>query len=341
MLATRLYGREDVRLEDVPDVVPDAGEIRLKVAHNGLCGSDLHMYFHSGANQRQPFVLGHEISGVIDSLGAGVTGVKPGTPVAVRPFLTCTHCDSCDRGLDHLCATPEILGCGAAQGGGLAEYCIARADMVFPLPQQVSLEHGALVEPMAVAYHGITRGDVERGMSVVVFGAGPIGVGVLLGLRALGITDVLVIEPSAARRAAIAALGATGVLDPASGDVVAAVQAHTMGRGADVVFECAGAIASFAQALAVARVRGKVVILAVYESQIEWNPYTIGRKEIELRAARAYQPGVYEAVIKLMADGHYPTAGWVEHIPWTALVEQGFKPLRRGERMKVLVDLER
>ena len=339
MLASRLHGTEDIRLEEIPDVEPGPGEVRLKVAHNGICGSDLHMYFQGQLARSEPFTVGHEYSGVVDRVGDGVTGITPGTPVAVRPFFRCGECDRCRRGLPHLHTPMKVLGCGAEEGGGLAEYSVATADQVFALPEGVTLEQGALVEPMAVSYNGIRRGEVEAGMRTVIFGAGPIGIGVLLGLRSLGVDDIVVVEPSAPRRASIAALGADEVLDPTTDDVVRAVRARTGGRGADVVFECAGVEASFVQSIVVAGARGRVVVLAIYERDVGFNPSMMMMDEVELRGALGYEDGCYEAVIDLMARGSYPTTGWVEHIPWSGLIDEGFAPLRRGERMKVMVDL--
>jgi (R,R)-butanediol dehydrogenase/meso-butanediol dehydrogenase/diacetyl reductase len=213
------------------------------------------------------------------------------------------------------------------------------ASMVFALPDGVTMEQGALVEPMAVSFNGVLRGDVEPGMRTVVFGAGPIGIGVLLGLRAKGIDDVVVVEPSAKRREAIAQLGATDVLDPTTDDVYGVVMSRTGQQGADAVFECAGVAASFSAAVPLVTARGKLVIVAVYEDELSWNPTSMMLNEIELRGSMGYEVGVYETVIDLMDQGHYPTAGWVEHIPWSGVVEEGFEPLRRGERMKVMVDL--
>ena len=150
----------------------------------------------------------------------------------------------------------------------------------------------------------------------------------------------MVVEPSARRRAAAAALGASDVLDPQTDDVAAIVRARTHGRNADVVFECAGVPASFSQAVMVAGARARVVVVAVYEQSFEWTPSMLMLDEIEVRGALAYGDGCYEAVLDLMARGHYPTTGWVEHIPWSGLVDEGFAPLRRGERMKVLVDID-
>jgi (R,R)-butanediol dehydrogenase/meso-butanediol dehydrogenase/diacetyl reductase len=338
MLATRLHGVEDVRLETIDDVEPADGEVRVKVAHNGICGSDLHMYFRESEWLRSPITLGHEFSGVIDALGSGVSGITVGTPVAVRPFFKCGHCVRCLAGLEHLCTPVKVLGCGAV-GGGLAEYCVMKADMAFALPGAVTLEQGALVEPMAVSYNGILRAGIEPGASTVVFGAGPIGIGVLLGLKARGIDDVLVVEPSPTRRATIETLGAKGVIDPTADDVRGAVMSHTGGRGADAVFECAGVAASYTAALSVVGARGVLVVIAVFEDALTWNPTQLMMNEIEARGSMGYENGVYEDVIDLMDKGCYPTAGWVEHIPWSAVVAQGFEPLRRGERMKVMVDV--
>jgi (R,R)-butanediol dehydrogenase/meso-butanediol dehydrogenase/diacetyl reductase len=339
MLASRLHGLEDIRLDTVDDPNPGEGEVRVKVAHNGICGSDLHMYFRESPwRSGHPITLGHEFCGVVDGLGSGVSGVELGTRVAVRPFYKCGGCARCKRGLEHLCTPMKVLGCGA-EGGGLAEYCVMDAGMVFVLPDAVTLEQGALVEPMAVSFNGVLRGDVEPGMRTVVFGAGPIGVGVMLGLRAKGIDDVVVVEPSAVRRETIAALGATEVLDPTTDDVRDAVMSRTGGEGADVVFECAGAAASFSAAVPLVTARGKLVVVAVYEDELSWNPTQMMINEIELRGSMGYEMGVYETVIELMDQGHYPTTGWVEHIPWSAVVEEGFEPLRRGERMKVMVDV--
>ena len=143
MLASRLHGLEDIRLDTVDDPDPGEGEVRVKVAHNGICGSDLHMYFRESPwRSGHPITLGHEFCGVVDGLGSGVSGVGLGTRVAVRPFYKCGGCARCKRGLEHLCTPMKVLGCGA-EGGGLAEYCVMDAGMVFALPDAVTLEQGA------------------------------------------------------------------------------------------------------------------------------------------------------------------------------------------------------
>ena len=122
-------------------------------------------------------------------------------------------------------------------------------------------------------------------------------------------------------------------------DVRGAVMSRTGGSGADAVFECAGVAASFTAALPVTAARGRLVVVAIYEDELAWNPTVWMINEIEIRGSMGYEAGVYETVIDLMDQGHYPTHDWVEHIPWSAVVEEGFEPLRRGERMKVMVDV--
>ncbi|MEI8001749.1 MAG: alcohol dehydrogenase catalytic domain-containing protein [Actinomycetes bacterium] len=339
MRAVRLHAKEDIRIDDLPDVVPGPGQVRVAPAHNGICGSDLHMYFQGSFGVTDgPIVLGHEFSGVVDAVGDGVTRVAVGTPVAVRPFHQCNSCYRCAQGHTHLCKPLSCVGCGA-EGGGLAEHVLLPEHMVFALPDGVSLERGALVEPMAVSYQGILRADLTPDARSVVFGAGPIGIGTFLGLRALGHEGIVMVEPSPVRRAAVEALGAEVVLDPAVHDVAAEVRARTGGRGADAVFECAGVPASFRGGLSSLAARGRLVIVAIYEEIVPWQPAMLMMDELEIRSALAYQPGVFEAVLDLMAEGHYQPNGWVEHIPLDAVVDEGFVPLRRGERLKVLVDV--
>lgn len=149
--------------------------------------------------------MGHEFSGVITEVGAGVAGWREGDRVAVEPIYKCGHCAPCRAGNYNICA--QIGFHGLMSDGGMAEYTVVPTEMLHRLPDTVSLELGALVEPMSVAYHAATLGDVREGDTAMVFGAGPIGIGLWFALRGKGIDDVFVVEPSATRRASIEALG--------------------------------------------------------------------------------------------------------------------------------------
>ncbi len=347
MLAARLHGNQDLRLEEIEEPEPGPGQVKLRVAHNGLCGTDVHEYFTGPLAVSKvpnpltgavlPQILGHEFAGVVTEVGSGVQGIAPGERVCVEPIYTGGKCAGGRSGLPNLCKQITSHGI-AAPGGGLSQYTVVPRSFVHLLPDTLSLAQGALVEPMSVAFNGVLRSGIQRGGTAVVFGAGPIGVGVFLGLRAIGVTKVIVVEPSPSRRAAIEGLGATDVLDPRSADVAAEVIRRTDG-GANAMFDCAGVSETFATALRVAAPRGRLVIIAVFEKDVSFNPTQVLPGEVEIVGSVGYAPGVFERVIDLMAKGHYPTSGWVEHIALQEVISGGFEALRRGERVKVLVDL--
>ena len=337
MRAALYYGPGDVRLEDVPEPDPTPGTVKVRSLHNGLCGTDLHQYFVGPMSPAPlPTVVGHEFSGEVVELGAGVTSVAVGDLVAIEPLWPCGTCAPCLEGDPNLC--PEVLCHGlGGPGGGLSEFTVVRERMAHKLPEGLGPVHGALVEPMSVAYRAVLRAEPRPGDAAVVFGAGPIGIGAFLALRALGVDDVTMVEPAVERRAAVAALGAERVLDPATTDVVADVREHTGGAGARVVIDAAGVPASFTAALGVAAPRGRVVTVAAYMEPVPYNPTEVMMREREIVSSFSYN-GEFDAVIEHMAAGRYPTDGWVERVPFDDQLS-AYDRLHRGEAIKLMIDL--
>jgi (R,R)-butanediol dehydrogenase / meso-butanediol dehydrogenase / diacetyl reductase len=347
MIAAQLHGREDLRVEDVPEPEPGPGEVKVAVAHNGLCGTDLHEYFdgpmactdepHPLTGGVLPQIMGHEFAGVVSGLGAGVTGIAVGDRVSIEPLYYCRECDACTSGLTRLCDNIITHGI-CSNGGGMAQQTVVPAWMIHHLPSSVNLAQGALIEPLAVAFNGALRSGTGPGDSVVVLGAGPIGIGVTLGLRALGVEKLFVVEPAATRRAAMSDLGIEHVIDPTGIDVAAEVKRRNGGRGVHAAIDCAGAAATFSVAPSVLRVHGRYVILAFVPAEVPFQPWLLARSEIELTGSCGYGPGVFTRVIDMMADGTYPTTGWVEHVRIDE-ASDALSELRDGLRMKLLVDL--
>ncbi len=349
MRAARIHGPRDVRIDDVAEPEPAAGEVKIHVAHNGICGTDLHEYFtgpsavshvpHRLTGAVLPQVLGHEFAGTVTAVGEGTPAVRVGDRVCVEPLLSCGVCSRCSAGAPEMCDVIASIGLSAA-AGGLSEYCAVPEHRVHVLPDSLSLEQGALVEPMSVAFNGVLRARVGPGNTAIVFGAGPIGIGAFLGLQVVGLaaSDITVVEPSPTRRAAIEHLGATNTLDPTTADVVGELLSWTHGRGADAVLECSGAPGAFAVAPVLAALGRRVVVVAIFEEPVPFNPGVLLRGA-EIVGSLGYAPGVFGQVIDAMAAGRYPTDGWVDHIALDDLVEDGLEALRAGRRMKVLVDL--
>src|SRR3954454_24317335 len=259
MQALRFHSALDLRIEDVPEPPePRAGEVVVRVATCGICGTDLHEYVagpivtpvepHPLTGAQNPQILGHEFAGDVVATGAGVTRVREGDRVAIMPLAYCGHCAYCRRGLQQLCATMACVGLSHAWGG-LADLATVTEYQVVRLPDGVSYQQGALIEPTAVAAYGVERAGVSPGDRVLVTGAGPIGALAALCARAAGASTVYVSEPNRARRARAEALGVATVLDPTSLDVPAYLREQCDGLGVDIAIECSGHPAGFNAAI--------------------------------------------------------------------------------------------
>lgn len=347
MLAAVLHDARDLRVEAVPDPSPLPGQVRIGVAHNGICGSDLKLFEmglraatgdspHPLTNYAGPQILGHEFSGIVSELGAGVNDFAVGDRVCVQPDYHCGVCSACRAGHTHLCQILTFHGVISA-GGGLSQQTCVPAAMVHRLPDALTMVQGALVEPMAVSYHAVGRGAVQPGELAVVVGAGPIGIGVVLNLRARGVDDIVVAEPSPARRAVIEQFGATAV-DPAG--LRDHLATRTPKGGADVAFDCAGRGVTYGATLGALRARGRAVIVAGSSAHpLEMTAHLLQHTEITITGSLAFEPGDFAATIELMVAGAYPTDGWVEHIALADIVTDGIEPLLAGNKTKVLIDL--
>jgi (R,R)-butanediol dehydrogenase / meso-butanediol dehydrogenase / diacetyl reductase len=345
MRAAVYFGRQDLRLMEVAEPRPGPGEVKLRVHYNGICGSDLLEYFdgpvttrstpHPLTGVQNPVIMGHELCGEVVELGAGVDDPEIGALVAVEPVETCGHCLYCALGQYNHC--PQLAIQGYNRAGGLAEYTVVKRRMAHRLPAGVSALQGALIEPLAIAWHTVNRCAVEAGQVVAIHGAGPIGAGAFLTLRRRGV-DAIIVDPSATRRAALTRLGARTVLDPAAGDVVAAIRDLTGGRGAHASIDAAGGARAFAAMLHGTRIDGTAVVVAIHHEPVVIPPFDLLMPEVLLTGV-ALSVNAFPAVIAEMARGSYPLEGWVETIPFAGIIEQGIGRLRAQQGMKIVVEV--
>lgn len=346
MRAAVYHGREDVRLEEIPDVEPGPGQVKLAIAYNGICGSDLHEYYfgplgiptspHPLTGAVMPQVIGHEFGGRVVECGEGVDDLAVGDLVAVDPIHTCGRCAYCKAGDTNLCVIAAFHGLSAI-GGGLSDSTVVDRRMVHRMPEGLTARHAAIVEPMAVALRAARRAEVQAGQTVVVFGAGPIGLGAYFSCRWLGAEPIMV-EPSADRRTIVSDLGAKTVLDPLSDDVTAAVRDLTDGLGAHATIDAAATAKTFAGAFAATRRRGTISMVGIAHETLPLDPIALFQTEITLRGSNAYSDD-FPMVIGAMAEGAFPLDGWVDTIGFDDLVDGGFEVLKAGRAMKLLVEL--
>jgi (R,R)-butanediol dehydrogenase / meso-butanediol dehydrogenase / diacetyl reductase len=344
--AAVFHGRQDLRLEEVPEPAAGPNEVKLRVLFNGICGSDLHEYYdgpittrlmpHPLTGVKNPVILGHELCGEVVGVGAGIEDLAIGDRVAVEPVETCGHCIDCTSGRYNHCNLLAFHGYNR-KGGGLSQFTVVRRSMAHKLPASLTPQQGALIEPMAIAWRTADRCAVESGQTVVIHGGGPIGIGAFFTLRRRGVR-VIMSDPSPARRAVLKSIGAPTVLDPRDGDIVSAIKDLTGGHGADASIDAAGVPVAFQAALHGTAVDGTVVVVAIHTRPLEIGPMDILMSEAKITGV-ALSCNAFPSVIAEMAAGAYPAQGWVESIPFDRLINDGFERLHRQEGTKILVDV--
>ena len=283
MKAVRLEATGKLQLREVEKPVPGPGELLVRVEACGICGTDRHIY-HGEFPAKAPVTLGHEFAGIVEAVGAGVTGFRPGMRVTGDPNISCGGCEECRRGRVNLCRNLQAIG--IHRDGGFADYVCMPESQAFALPADLDPLHGAFCEPLACCIHGVDLAGLRAGFSAIVLGGGVIGLLTVQLARLAGATRVVLVTRSAEKRRLAESLGATATLDPGDGDVLARILAEggLLPGGADVVFECAGVAETMQQAPRLARRGGTAVILGVMAqgAKIEIEPFDLLFREVAL-----------------------------------------------------------
>ncbi|HEY4281092.1 MAG TPA: zinc-binding dehydrogenase [Conexibacter sp.] len=353
MKAVRFHAARDVRVEQVPEPgAPGPGELLLAPRLCGICGTDLHEYMagpivtpsepHPLTGAQSPQILGHELAAEVVAVGEGVTAAAPGDRVSVMPLAYCGRCYYCRRGLNHLCVTMGCVGL-SWPWGGLGELALVADYQVAVLPDALSWEQGALVEPAAVALYGVDRGEVRPGDSVLITGAGPIGALAVLAARAAGAGAVYLSEPNPVRAERAAALEAADeILDPRAVDVAAELRARTGGIGVDVAIECGGNARALDDCVRATRKAGTVVQTGLHVGPAEVTPMTWSEHDLTIVGTWCYPVYDWPRIIALVASGRFPVERVVtSKIALEETVERGFEALvdPSGSELKILVEV--
>ncbi len=333
-----------VELRDIPEPpAPGPNEVVLEVRAAGVCGSDLHMWQENHSWEISlPLVLGHEFCGVVADVGANVTKVSNGDRVACETAAQiCHQCSYCLSGAYNLC--PNRLGYGALADGAFTHYVTARAEILHPIPQGVPFAHAALTEPVCVAYNALVEktAAMKPGDTVVIQGAGTIGIMALLVTRLRGASDIIVLGTNVDdhRLGVAAELGASRVINIEQEDPVEHVMSLGDGFGADLVIDCSGVSAALEQALALVRPNGLI-------TKIGWGPQPLGfnldplvAKAVTLQGSFSHTYNTWERVLALMGSGQlnldpviggqYPLDDW----------HNAFERMEAGDNVKSVLIL--
>ena len=341
MRALRIHGNKDIRIEDIPEPVAGDGEARLRITNTSICATDIEEWQygplwtqHDGPNpisgQEMPLVLGHEISGHVESLGNGTAGLEVGDRVVVNNVRTCGTCFWCRRGSQATCANMCVAGLSA--DGGLAEYFKWPANHLIRLPDNISDRQAPLIEPATVAVHAVRRSGVKVGDNVAVIGCGTVGLLTMQGFRAAG-ARVIAVDVREQSIALAKELGADDTINSADSRAMEQLLDLTDGIGADVAAETAGAEMTPQLAIDYTRKAGTTVLVGIYSATPVFNFNDIVGTEKTVIGSVATSPGDMEATVRLISEGKMSVKELISAVvPLERVIQDGFERMIRPEK---------
>jgi L-iditol 2-dehydrogenase len=304
MKALVLDDYKKLNLRDVTQPVPTPGEVLVRVAACGICGSDVHGYDGSSGRRVPPIVMGHEAAGEVAALGDGVTGFAPGDRVTFDSTIFCGECPFCARGAINLCDRRTVLGvsCGEyRRSGAFAEFVTVPARILHHLPPSLSFAEAAMLEPAAVALHAVRVSEMNAGKTALVLGAGMIGLLTMQAARARGAARVLIADIDATRLEIARSLGADEILHLSGEDLAREVTART-GGGADIAFEAVGRQETIDAAIASVRKGGTVTLIGNIAPRVTIPLQVVVSRQLRLQGTAA-SAGEYPQAIAMIAGG--------------------------------------
>lgn len=337
MKATVYQGNKTFSVIEREMEAPSKGEVRIKVAYSGVCGTDVHIY-HGMMDKRVniPVTIGHEMSGIIDAIGEGVSDFSVGEKVVVRP-LDDRGVKPSDKGFNHICEDLKFIGIDSP--GSMQQYWNVPAFTLHKLKQETDLKLAALIEPLAVAVHDVRLSGLVAGETAVVLGGGPIGLLVALVAKETG-ADVIVSEVNENRILKARELGLNAV-NPTKIDLIGYVQERTKGRKADVVFEVAGVQPALDVMTEIAGIRGRILMVAIHGQKREVDLFKFFWKELKLIGARVYEKEDYEKAIALITANELPFEEMITYVQPLSNIQQVFENIENNpDGMKVLMDCQ-
>jgi len=329
MLAATFVGKHDVKIGECP--VPDIGhdEILVRVAACGICGTDVHIYEGEVPLARLPVTAGHEFCGTVERIGPSVTDLTVGTRVAIEPNLFCGRCHYCRTGRKHFCA--NWAGIGLTRDGGFAQFASVPHHAAYKMPKGLSFTNGAFFEPVACVLHGIERVGLRPGDTVVVCGAGSIGLLFVQLLRRTGASRIVLIDPDPAKLRIAGQLGADIVVNPTEADLKETVMMNTNGFGAEVAIDASGVPEAISSLFGLVQPTGRILLFGVApeEAEISVRPFDIYRRELTIVGSFT-NPYTNEAAMNLL-EGLTLDPIVTHQIRLDRLVEDGIQALQRKD----------
>jgi len=318
---------------------PAAGEVVLQVKRIGVCGSDIHVFHGLHPYTSYPVVQGHEIGAVIDEVGADVDGFRPGDKVVFMPQVTCGECYPCRHGMYHICDHLKVMG--FQTGGAAQEFFSIKAELVLKLPQNMTLDQAAMIEPVSVAVHALRRSGGVEGKKVVVLGAGTIGNLVAQSAQASGAAGVIITDVADYKLDKARQCGLENTINTQKEDLGETILRVFGPDKADIILECVGVQATITQAIDFARKGSTIVVVGVFGKKPEVNLGLVQDRELSLVGTLMYQKQDYLQAIELVASGKLSLDQMITHRFSFENYLQAYTTIESsgGQYMKVMIDL--
>ena len=290
-----------IEFHEVPVPVTGEDQVLVKIMNIGICGSDIHVYHGEHPFTSYPVTQGHEVSGEITELGKNVTDFHVGQKVTIEPQVYCGKCHPCRHGKYNLCEELKVMGFQTT--GTASEYFAVDASKVMPIPEDMSFEEGAMIEPLAVAVHGVKQVGSVEGMNIVVIGAGPIGNLVAQTAKGMGAAKVMVTDVSGLRLEKAKECGIDVCVNTREKDFGEALLAAFGPDKADVIYDCAGNNITMGQAIKYARKGSTIVLVAVFAGMAEIDLAVANDHELDIKSTMMYRHDDYLDAIRLVNEG--------------------------------------
>ena len=304
MKALMLSKYKYLEIAELPDPTPGVGEVLIRVAACGICGSDVHGYDGSSGRRIPPIIMGHEAAGTVSALGTGVTGFAQGDRVTFDSTIFCGACANCRRGDVNLCDHRQILGVSCAEfrrPGAFAEYVVVPSRILYHLPENLPFAEAAMLEAVSVALHGVSLAPISIDSTALVLGAGMIGLLTVQALRAAGCSRIFVVDVDGTRLKLAQHVGATAILSP-NADVVEQIMQLTGGAGVDLAIEAVGRNETVKASIESVRKGGTVVLVGNISPEVMLPLQKVVTRQIRLQGSCA-SAGEYPRAIELLASG--------------------------------------
>lgn len=329
-----------IEFVEVPIPEPKPGEALIKIMKIGVCGSDIHVYHGEHPFTSYPVTQGHEVSGIVEKLGEGVTGLTVGQKVTIQPQVVCGECYPCRHGKYNLCENLKVMGFQTT--GVASHYFAVDAQKVTPLPESMPLDEGALIEPLAVAVHAVRRAGDAAGQDICVLGAGPIGILVAQAAKGMGARRVMVTDVSSLRLEKAKECGADFCVNTKEKDFGEALVGCFGPDKADVIYDCAGNNITMGQAIAHARKGSTIILVAVFAGQASVDLAVLNDHELDLNTSMMYRSEDYAKAIELVNEGKVALKPLVsKHFAFQDYLEAyRYIDENRESTMKVIINVQ-